>query len=565
MKIKNLMIGMAACAALTSCTSDGSDDPGPDPNAGTGKSYVSFRIVSANGGGRADEYNTGTAEESKVNAAAFFFYDEEGNFAVQGITLSSIDPAAQSPVGSVSHIGSVQVILQNESGYVPAQVLAVLNMPEGLSENDFIGKPLAEAMGLTTANYSKTVISGSGDAQTSSTSYMMTNAAYLSDGTPAKAMCATPVPAASLCKTQAEAESAPVKIYVERVAAKAVLSKGAELDNNSTLTGYPVGEGGAIQNKDLQIAITGWTLAGTNKKSYALKNLDNGWNEANLWAGWNSAANFRSFWAKDPNYSFVSADEYTGTAPVLNAKTFAQAVTTAGAAEYCHENTFDASMFEERTPAFDWHAAATYALVAAQMRVVTDGTAVDPKTLLRYKGTLYEEEAYKAKAIADVVNSHALYKKPSGADAYTSIASDDLTFADHPDGAGKVKLVLTDEAAAATWNTKIDGTGESVTADQINGYFASLSPADGFKDGKMYYIIPIQHLNQPAEGSDAVGKYGVVRNHLYQLTVNKITKLGHAVWNPDEPIVPTDNPETYYLAAKLNILSWHIVNQNVDL
>ena len=45
MKIKSLMIGMAACAALTACTSDGSDEPGPDPNAGTGKSYVSFRIV----------------------------------------------------------------------------------------------------------------------------------------------------------------------------------------------------------------------------------------------------------------------------------------------------------------------------------------------------------------------------------------------------------------------------------------------------------------------------------------------------------------------------------------
>ena len=53
MKIKSLMIGMAACAALAACTSDGSDEPGPDPNAGTGKSYVSFRIVSANGGGRA--------------------------------------------------------------------------------------------------------------------------------------------------------------------------------------------------------------------------------------------------------------------------------------------------------------------------------------------------------------------------------------------------------------------------------------------------------------------------------------------------------------------------------
>ncbi len=351
---------------------------------------------------------------------------------------------------------------------------------------------------------------------------------------------------------------------MERVAAKAKLTKGTDLDNNSTLAGYPVGEGDAIQHKDLKITITGWTLAGTNKSSYVLKNIDHTWTDTNLWSGWNSAANYRSFWAKDPNYTFASADDYTGTTPVLNAKTFARAATAAGAAEYCLENTFDATMFADRTPAFDWHAAATYALVAAQMQVVTDGTAADAKTLLRYKGTLYEEASYKAKAIADVVNSHALYKQV-GTDPYAPIAAADLTFANHSDGAGKVKLVLTEAAAANTWNTKADGSGEVVTAETINGYFNSLSPADGFKDGKMYYIIPIEHLNQPADGSDVVGKYGVVRNHLYMLTVNKITKLGHAVWDPDAPITPTDNPETYYLAATLNILSWHIVNQNVDL
>lgn len=558
MKIKNLMIGMAACAALTACTSDGGDDPGPDPNAGTGKSYVSFRIVSANGGGRAEVeeggYDAGTADESKVNDAAFFFYDENGNFAVQGITLSAFDPTPQTPAGSVSHIGSVQVILQNESGYVPAQVLAVLNMPEGLSENDFIGKSLSEAMTLTTANYKKTV--------GTNTSYTMTNATYL--GADNKVMCATPVPAASLCKTQAEAETSEkaVKIYVERVAAKAVLKEGDELDSKSTLTGYPVGEGDAIQNKNLKISIKGWTLAGTNKSGYVLKNIDNTWTDTNLWSGWNNAASYRSFWAKDPNYTFTAAEEYTGATPVLNAKTFAQATTAAGAAEYSLENTFDGAMFTATD--FDWLSAATYALVAAQMQVVTDGTPAAAKTLLRYKGTLYDEASYKAKAVADVVNSHALYKL-SGTNTYTSISTDDLTFADHSDGAGKVKLVLTEAAAAATWYTKADGTGEEVPVATIDGYFNSLSPADGFKDGQMYYIIPIKHLNQPTDDSDAVGKYGVVRNHLYQLTVNSITKLGHAVWNPEETIIPTDNPETYYLAATLNILSWHIVNQNVDL
>ena len=104
----------------------------------------------------------------------------------------------------------------------------------------------------------------------------------------------------------------------------------------------------------------------------------------------------------------------------------------------------------------------------------------------------------------------------------------------------------------------------------------------------MYYNIPIKHLRGgemltekvPTDAyyysvNDAEGNlvfalreadYGVVRNHYYQITVNKIANLGKAVSNGDEDIIPnTDFSELYYVGASINILSWKIVNQGVNL
>ena len=88
----------------------------------------------------------------------------------------------------------------------------------------------------------------------------------------------------------------------------------------------------------------------------------------------------------------------------------------------------------------------------------------------------------------------------------------------------------------------------------------------------MYYAIPIEHLlKRASSGTDIVeGNYGVVRNHWYTVTVDKILRLGTGVFQPGEGgelIIPSTKPEdpTYYLGARINILSWKIVHQNVDL
>ena len=80
-------------------------------------------------------------------------------------------------------------------------------------------------------------------------------------------------------------------------------------------------------------------------------------------------------------------------------------------------------------------------------------------------------------------------------------------------------------------------------------------------DGDAYFYVPIKHN---VAGQDLEG---VVRNHFYQLSVNSISGLGTPVYDPSEKIEffekPTD--EEYYIAAKIQILKWNIVSQDVAL
>lgn len=83
------------------------------------------------------------------------------------------------------------------------------------------------------------------------------------------------------------------------------------------------------------------------------------------------------------------------------------------------------------------------------------------------------------------------------------------------------------------------------------------------KDGKAYYYVPIKHLGK---GTDAIAEYGIVRNHFYKITLTGITGFGTPVYDPDkvvDPAVPTY--ENTFLAARVQVLQWRVVNQNASL
>ncbi|MDE5661432.1 MAG: Mfa1 fimbrilin C-terminal domain-containing protein, partial [Muribaculaceae bacterium] len=102
-----------------------------------------------------------------------------------------------------------------------------------------------------------------------------------------------------------------------------------------------------------------------------------------------------------------------------------------------------------------------------------------------------------------------------------------------------------------------------------NGNFKAIA----YNNGAMVYPIPLEHLNNP-KGEDAVeGQWGVVRNHSYRVNVTKLVTLGNGVFRPEQvgddeaEIIDPEKPKTptYYVESKINILSWKIVSQDVEI
>ena len=110
---------------------------------------------------------------------------------------------------------------------------------------------------------------------------------------------------------------------------------------------------------------------------------------------------------------------------------------------------------------------------------------------------------------------------------------------------------------------------DAVTKDAMNAALKGVGRADYYK-GMSYYIVNIKHLGTVEKNTSneyQPAYYGIVRNHAYEIAIESISGLGTPVIDPDEeheePITPTDSES--YVAAKINILAWHVVNQTVTL
>lgn len=173
---------------------------------------------------------------------------------------------------------------------------------------------------------------------------------------------------------------------------------------------------------------------------------------------------------------------------------------------------------------------------------------------------------------------------------YKQVDASYLSFVKKEDGkTAEINVVASVPENTTFYKKNADGTFTAYTADEKAGeafvaaveeFMATYPTMLAADKGASYYNIPIEHLNEDNKENGvytglAEGNYGVVRNHSYKLTISKIQNVGHPVFvpgnggenpTPGEAIIPDDETDdTFWLGATINILSWKIVNQNVEL
>ena len=82
----------------------------------------------------------------------------------------------------------------------------------------------------------------------------------------------------------------------------------------------------------------------------------------------------------------------------------------------------------------------------------------------------------------------------------------------------------------------------------------TLKAVEYYSKGICYYKIMIKHDDSPTI-MNKLGEFGVVRNSVYDITVNKIDNPGYPSIPDPDPITP-DEEEDRYLSIKIEVNPW---------
>lgn len=598
-------IALCACSSEEPIVEGGGNQIPAGPTGDT--AYLAIDLCDANSMGRGTdggfEFDENRGKENYVNNAYFYFYDSEGRFVSEGNLWTG---GTNGDNDNVEFFGDNTVILSGLTGKsFPSYVVTVLNKPSKKADgSDF-------APGATLDEMGKIILSSYQEGD----SFIMTTSSWRGDADDHadKYYFATKLQEKNFFNELPTKDNITdenrAEIYVERLAVKVRvntnLGEPIEKNNkklyklNMTAAGsVNDGEqGGDAADTDLYISFEGWGLNSVAKTTNLMKNLDGltASTQVGGWSTWNQPGLHRSYWGKATTYG-LAGDVLKGalktiTYPDLtkNLGVIIGNTTTTGDVDYCNENT--------NTAANICNAGTTLVIPANTTSVLLKAVVCDsegqPLDIVTYQGLTFLKDRFIA-YIMQMVNPQYFTRtlregvdESTATDAnydYTPINLSDVTLASAGHGTGSVNVALTKDAAAKTWYTVTMGTegvasATVATTEAINARLASATPANNkaiaATSGATYYPIAIEHLNNPKSTDTNVldAQYGVVRNHVYELNINAVKALGNGVFRPEkidgedpEPLDPVDPKDPkYYVGARINILSWKIVNQNVTL
>lgn len=571
--VKNLF-GMAVMAtALVGCSSNDNLNPNPNDNAGkAGTAYAKFTIqLPTVSGTRADDdpkpgspsFEGGTAKEYAVNDAQLLIFEKtptsssEGDYKfVETVNIGNLEPWNNQNSQGVTRYADITAKLTNvaikDSGD-KYYALIILNN-EGQTK---VTLPTTKQETTYSAWNNAEHAKSAADFLKSDNGFYMANAPkYVAGGEPT-----TLVPIKGVYSTKAEAQTNPATtVYVERGMAKVTIGSSTfDANKDVESTNY---------DKD-KVTINNWTLDVLNKTTFPVHKTDGLktiWNQT--WAGRffdNTSTDFkRVYWGVDPNYSMTTlTDVYAckGQFYLLDRDgstynfdgTKGSPVTWADKTKplYCLENTFDINnMKQGQTTRVLFKATYTPAAVALETDktffMIGDNPKIWTMTTLKQQITNKVQELLNSTSVSVTINASADLLK-----------------------AGSHKVTPAD--------ITITGTTASLDYDELNTKLG-LDNTPGiktYKNGECYYIARIKHFNELtpwASGQDLyggdnekyLGRYGVLRNNWYELTVSKVSAPGY----PDVPVVDPNTPDdedTKFINVEVKILDWAKRSQSIDL
>ena len=547
----------------------------------TGASYASITInLPTTSGTRAanDDFYEGTTSEYAVNDATLLIFQKDGTSEnkykyIETAKLGNLDPwKDDKTTGITTESTTITAELEHATVGVDGDyyALVILNNETSTGTNKV-------TLPTGTTTYGEwNVAAHATNLLDNTKGFYMANAPEFTE---ADKEPTTLVHIKGIYRTKEEAQSKPgTTVHVERGLAKVTV--GSNSTSNYFATGGASATGTKYSND--KVIITDWTLDVTNNSSFPV-HVTSGLNDKttgypDIWknetaaAGTAATSRFvsqlnttgafkRVYWGIDPNYSMALSDlekckEQFTIADAAGTKVKWNNGSGSDKPLYCLENTFDIkNMTQGQTTRVLLKA--TYTPKALEKETDKTFFMIGNSSDFWTKTTLTKQIENKAKEVLNTTTGVTATLKGNLLEGGTHVL--DATNVEIKSGEDDRTADVVDEINKKLGLDKNKGIGIKT-----------------YKEGVSYYIARIKHFGDdltPWKEGDAtyneenlkwLGRYGVLRNNWYDLTIEKISGPGY----PDVPEVkPTDpdDEDTKYINVSVKILSWAKRTQNVDL
>lgn len=532
----------------------------------TGTAYASFKInLPTTSGTRAvpdgtPDFNEGTAAEYEVKNGTILIFDANTDQFVTSAELGTMNPWTDVNNDGVTTAAIATVKLSGVTVKGKYKALVLLN-------NDFdvtattkkVKVKLPTASTDTYANWSQDV------SKVNAVDYAKTDGIFMANapmynGTTTEPTTLVDIKGVYASKEEAQAKPATT-IYVERGLAKVTMK-------DFKTEGYKVADGTYTNAK---VEIKNWQLDVTNNSTYpvhqigGLSSATTGF--ADIWKtdrfyDKTSTAFKRVYWGVDPNYNNADYQDLANCKTAFKMIENKDVTGVAGDAnpQYCLENTFDLDNMKQGQ---------TTRVVFKAVFTPNGFTTVQTFYKIGNNTDIWKEADLKQqiKTVAFNVMGITTPEEQAKYDV-------DLSKGTNISGKAGQHLI---EAANITYSG--EAASSQVTDDNVDkiNKKLGLSAETGistYLNGEAYYIARIKHFNEMtpwnagevygSKNEKYLGRYGVLRNNWYELSVNKVSGLGYPEVPEVKPTLPDDENDQY-ISVSVKILSWAKRSQKIDL